>query len=154
MKSQKKIKQNIHTVYSWQSQDLNSRPAWCWGSSLTVVLSCLTQLKLRRLWFLLATLSLKVFCSLSFLYPPKPSQTSWLTSKRFCRVGTSTAVKSAKDLNWALVWSLRKVSTGTTPSGWIQISNSLKQDTCRHGPGGRDNTEPPREQLTSADSLI
>lgn len=64
----------------------------------------------------------------------------------------STAVKSAKDLNCALVWSLRKVSTGMTPSGWIQISNSLKQDTCRHETGGRDNKELPRKQLTGADS--
>lgn len=52
------------------------------------------------------------------------------TSKRYCRDGTSTAVKSAKDLNWALVWSRRKVRTGMIPSGWIKSSSSLKQVTC------------------------
>lgn len=54
------------------------------------------------------------------------------TSKRFCRVGMSTAVRSIMFLNWALVWSLRKVSTGTTPSGWIITSSSLKQVTYTH----------------------
>jgi hypothetical protein len=38
-------------------------------------------------------------------------------------------VKSAKDLNCALVRSLRNVSVGMTPSGWIQISNSSRQVT-------------------------
>lgn len=51
------------------------------------------------------------------------------TSKRYCRDGTSTAVRSAKDLNWALVWSRRKVRTGMIPSGWIRSSSSLKQVT-------------------------
>lgn len=60
-----------------------------------------------------------------------PPSTLWAvpTSKRYCRDGTSTAVRSAKDLNWALVWSRRKVRTGMIPSGWIKSSSSLKQVT-------------------------
>lgn len=48
-----------------------------------------------------------------------------LTSKRNTLLGTSRAVRSASCLNWALWWSRRKVSTGVTPSGCINSSNSL-----------------------------
>jgi hypothetical protein len=39
------------------------------------------------------------------------------TSKRFSRVGKSTAVMSETCLNWHWVWSRRKVRTGTTAGG-------------------------------------
>lgn len=132
----RKIKQNVwsHTAYWWQSYNSNSKSAWFRGPGLTAVLYCLTWTETKEAMVPKGSYHPKTVLS---PFPPllsKP-QISWLTSKRFCRVGISTAVKSAKDLNCALVWSLRKVSTGMTPSGWIQISNSLKQDTCRHGTG-------------------
>lgn len=46
------------------------------------------------------------------------------TSNRYLRVGMSTAHISATLTNWELVWSLRNVITGTTPSGCIMISSS------------------------------
>ena len=48
-----------------------------------------------------------------------------ITSNRYTLFGTSTAVNSMRDRNWAFWWSLRKVNTGVIPSGQINSSSSL-----------------------------
>lgn len=54
------------------------------------------------------------------------------TSNLFSLLGTSMAVMSANDLNWAFVWSLKKVMTGRIPSGAMSTSNSFKWFTWVH----------------------
>lgn len=55
---------------------------------------------------------------------------SWLTSKRYFRLGTSKPAISAKLANWALWWSFRNCSVGITPSGAIKTSNSSPAVSC------------------------
>lgn len=52
------------------------------------------------------------------------------TSKRFFRDGTSIPAISTRFANWALWWSFKNCSTGTTPSGQIKTSSSSPDVNC------------------------
>lgn len=149
----RKIKQNIHTAYRWQSQDSNSSSAWFWGPSLTALLSCLTQTETKKATVLLVAVTLKVFRLSPFLpLCHKPFHISdWPQNGS---AGSGRPLLSSQPRIWIVHWC---DPWGKSALEWFHQDGYRSLTHWSRTPAdmeqeGRDDKELLREQRTSADS--
>ena len=120
LKKQKTSSNSANRAFSWRESSPSQWPCSHWKSSN------------ENENFLFPCFALSVHSAQFDQWKPRDSS---LTSNRFCLAGTSTPQISATFTNWALWWSLRNESTGTTPLGWMSNSSSpnwLTRASCMY----------------------